>query len=507
MFEFYVIYLRKSRADDPTQSVEEVLEKHETMLQEYAVREFGGRIPEENIYREVVSGESIEERVEIQKVLARIEDPKIKGVLVVEPQRLSRGDLEDCGKLISDFRYTRTQVVTPMMTYNLENKMERKFFQDELLRGRDYLEYTKEILMRGRIAAIKRGCYISQNPPFGYSRVKIGKDHTLEINEAEAEVVRLIFDWYANEGLSPGMIARKLNDMNVPSGRCAGWSKEAVRRIVRNKHYIGLVTFNNRKAVTTIENGEKVIRHLLQPEEEVIVAEGKHQAIIDLAVWEKAQNRVASNPRVKHTHELKNPFSGVVKCSKCGKTLHLAAYKNTENRFQCRTVDGECFKTIKFSVLENAVIAALELAELPALKLKVKNGDGDALKIQQRLVGNLEKQLTELLAQEEKQFEFLETGLYTPDVFEKRHTALRHKLEDCREQLYKAKASMPKSVDYAEKVVLLESAVAILKDKDATPLEKNKILKAIVQEIKYYGPPRGTPRGQSPITLEVFLRL
>jgi NAD(P)-dependent dehydrogenase (short-subunit alcohol dehydrogenase family) len=33
-----------------------------------------------------------------------------------------------------------------MITYDLEKKMERKFFQDELLRGRDYLEYTKEIL-------------------------------------------------------------------------------------------------------------------------------------------------------------------------------------------------------------------------------------------------------------------------------------------------------------------------------------------------------------------------
>ena len=160
LWDCYLIYLRKSRQDDPNETVEEVLSKHETILQEYAMRELGGKIPDENIYREVVSGESIDDREEIKKVLARIEDQRVKGVLVIEPSRLSRGDLIDCGRLINDFRYTQTLIATPYMTYNLENKMERKFFQDELLRGRDYLEYTKEILRRGREAAIKRGCYI-----------------------------------------------------------------------------------------------------------------------------------------------------------------------------------------------------------------------------------------------------------------------------------------------------------------------------------------------------------
>ena len=80
LWEQYIIYLRKSRQDDPRETVEEVLAKHEAMLQEYALREFGHKIPEENIYREVVSGESIESREEMKKVLARIEDPNIKGV-------------------------------------------------------------------------------------------------------------------------------------------------------------------------------------------------------------------------------------------------------------------------------------------------------------------------------------------------------------------------------------------------------------------------------------------
>ena len=86
----HLMYLRKSRQDDPSETVEEVLAKHENILQEYSIRELGGRIPEEQIYREVVSGESIDDREEIKKILARIEDSRIKGVLVIEPSRLSR---------------------------------------------------------------------------------------------------------------------------------------------------------------------------------------------------------------------------------------------------------------------------------------------------------------------------------------------------------------------------------------------------------------------------------
>ena len=65
--KIWLMYLRKSRQDDPEQTVEEVLSKHEAILQEWAKRELGHEIPEDCIYREIVSGgESIEDREEIQ---------------------------------------------------------------------------------------------------------------------------------------------------------------------------------------------------------------------------------------------------------------------------------------------------------------------------------------------------------------------------------------------------------------------------------------------------------
>ena len=143
---------------------------------EYSVKTFGETIPEENIYREIVSGETISDRPVINTLIRKIQTENIAGVLVVEPQRLSRGDLHDCGTIIRAFQYTNTLVITPPKTYNLSEKYDRKFFEMELMRGNDYLEYVKEILMRGRIASAKEGNYIGSVPPYGYSNEKSGKN-------------------------------------------------------------------------------------------------------------------------------------------------------------------------------------------------------------------------------------------------------------------------------------------------------------------------------------------
>ena len=509
-WEQYIIYLRKSRQDDPRETVEEVLAKHETMLQEYAVREFGAKIPEGNIYREVVSGESIAEREEIKEVLARITDPNIKGVLVVEPSRLSRGDLRDCGYLIDALRYSKTQVVTPYMTYDLENKMERKFFQDELLRGNDYLEYTKEILWRGRVAAAKRGCYITGGPaPFGYKKVKDGKDWILEIDPEKAEIVRQIFNWYTKDNLCPGEIGRKLMAMGIKSpGGKTEWKDNTVRKILSNDHYRGLIVFNRVKDVIFIdENGEKVKRKVKQQPEDIIIAKGKHPAIIDEETFEHARERVTPKPKNKERLELKNVFSGLLYCGKCGKTMQRVYNNMLKPRLVCRNEKPRCFKSAPEQEIIDAVIHGLEFGELPAMKLRVENDDGNAIKIQERLIAKLNAQLKEFEKQAEKLLDFVETGIYTPEIFKQRYTALESKMNVCREEIEKAKSAMPKSIDYQERAATLEKAISLLKDKDASPREVNNVLKSVLERIEYHGKPSSElGYGETSFSLKFVLR-
>lgn len=509
--QIWLMYLRKSRQDDPNETVEEVLAKHEAILQEWARRELGREIPEDCIYREVVSGgESIEEREEMRKVLARMEDPNVAGVLVVDPQRLTRGELEDCGRLISTLRYTSTLVATVNDLYDLESKRERKYFEAELMRGREYLDYAKETLLRGRIAAVKRGCYISAHALYGYRKIVIGKDHTLEPDE-NADIVRMIFDLYVNQDLTFYQIACRLNEMGAKPQKGEQWTKSTIRWMLRNVHYDGKVCFNRVKRITSMENGEKVTRSLMQPLEEIIIAEGKHPALVDHETFVKAQEKINANIPAKKGFPLRNPFAGILYCTKCGKAIAQHPYKKAEPRFECRT-RPKCYKSVKMSELENAVTAALECSELPALQAKWKSGEGNSVAIQKKLLEGLEKEMVNYRQQEEKQYEFLETGRYTPDVFDKRNAVLRQKMEDCQERIYKAKATMPKEVNYAEKIVLLKDAIAGMKDDNIPAEEKNRLLKAIVKRIEFSGQApadkaKGYKKGENDYKLRIVLRL
>lgn len=481
--QIWLMYLRKSRQDNPDESVSEVLAKHENILQEWAKRELGYAIPEDCIYREVVSGESLAERVEAQKLLNRIEDPRVVGIIVVEPQRLSRGDLEDCGHLISTLRYTKTLVATPMMTYDMENKMERRFFQDELMRGRDYLEYTKEILLRGRIAAVKRGLFIGREAPYGYNKIVIGKDHTLEPNE-NADIVRLVFDLYTNHSKTYYQIACHLNDLKIPSPRGGIWCRDTIRKMLMNDHYTGKVTFNKIKHTTMVENGVRITKKISQPKEEIIIVEGKHPAIIDNETFRKAQDRLRKNPSTKRDFVLQNPFAGIMYCAGCGRAITRHPYKLAGLRLECRS-RPKCYKSAKYDDVEQAVIIALEESELPTLQAKLRNGDGNSIAIQKKLLERLEKQMVEFRQQEEKQYDLLETGVYTQDRFEQRNAALRKKIDECQEKIYETKATMPHQVDYAERVVSLEKAIAALKNPEVSAEVKNRLLKSVVEKIEF----------------------
>ena len=500
----YLMYLRKSRADNPDESVEEVLAKHEKLLQDYFMRELGNTIPEDCIYREVVSGgENISDREEMRKVLAKIERGDICGVACADPQRLSRGSLTDCDLLIDTFRYSRTLVVTPVMVYDLENKMERRFFQDELMRGRDFLDYLKEVMYRGRYQSAARGNVVG-SPPYGYSKVKIGKDWTLEPNE-NADIVRMIFNWYVKDCWTPKQIAEELNRMMIPPSKGKEWVKESVLVLLKNVHYDGKVVFGRKKQTVVFENGKKVTKRLKQQPEDVLIVEGKHPAIIEHEIFELAQERIAGRGYMapKTRRPLSNPFAGLLTCPICG---YAMTYHTTNNGFHSFNCKKYCSKVIKYSVLVNAVKTALLIEHLPELEAKLKNGDGDAITIQQQIIDRLEKQMADLKKQEAKQYDLLETGIYTNEVFLERNAALRDKITSCFTQLAEAKQNLPKSVDYAKKVRTLKEAVAALDDDTATIEQKNRLLKAVIKKIEYTSD-KNQPKGTNDFKLRIDLNI
>ena len=499
----YLMYLRKSRADNPDESVEEVLAKHEKLLQDYFIRELGHSIPEDCIYREVVSGgEDVSEREEMRKVLAKIEDGDVLGCACADPQRLSRGSLTDCDLIIDKFRFTKTLVITPVMVYDLENKMERRFFQDELMRGRDYLDYVKEVLYRGRYQSAARGNVIGA-PPYGYNKVKIGKDWTLEPNE-HADTVRMIFNWYAKENKSPGQICRELNALMIPPSKGKNWGRESLLRILKNVHYDGKVVFGRKKTTVVFENGKKVKKRIMQQPEDMLIVEGKHPAIIEHELFELTQERLAGRAYLapRTSGELSNPFAGLLRCPICGYAMTYHAGRKHKS-FNCKSY---CSKVLTPRDLTNAVKTSLLTVHLPELQAKLENGDGSSAVIQKQIVDRLEKQMADLKAQEAKQYDLLETGIYTNEVFLERNTALRVKISDCDKLLKEAKKNLPKAVDYEEKIRTLKEAVASLDDDTVSVVQKNILLKAVIKKIEYTSD-KYQPHGVNDFKLRIDLNI
>lgn len=365
-----VMYLRKSRSDAQFETVEEVLERHERQLQDFCMRVYKQTTPEADIFREVVSGETIDDRPEMRKLLALIESGEVASVIVVEPQRLSRGSFGDIDRIVNTFRYSNCKVITPTKSYNLNDKFDRKYFEQELLRGNDYLEYVKEILVRGRIRSTEDGLYTGSGTVFGYDKKKLKKGYTLVPND-DADTVKYIFAKYL-EGMGTTTLAHHLIHLGVKSHTGKPWTQAMVRNVLSNTLYVGLVTWGRRSTKKTMKNGEIVEARPVS--NDYIIAKGLHDPIISQEDFDKVQEMFKSAPvrNIAGNKAVKNPLAGLVKCKFCGSSMSRRAYdKRPVPTLICRTYGCKCVSS-DLDVVENRVIELLH-KELSNYKYYVAN--------------------------------------------------------------------------------------------------------------------------------------
>ena len=491
--EEIIEYLRKSRSDDALLTVEEVLAKHETILDEWSERNVGGKIPEENKLREVVSGETIDDRPEMKRLLKLIESPRIKAVLVVEVQRLSRGDLEDAGRLIKLLRYTNTLVITPQKTYDLRDEYDRDFFERELKRGNEFLEYQKKIMNRGRLLSVQQGNYLGSKPPYGYERTTVIEDKrkcpTLKIKEDEANIVRMIFEWYVNENIGRNTIAKRLDDMGVKPPKGQYWSAAFLKDMLDNAHYIGKVKWNFRKTVQIVEDGEIRKSRPKTNVEEYLIYDGKHEAIISEELFYKAVEKRGKNPKLQKSRELRNPFAGLIFC-KCGRAMSLRTYKRPDgserspSRLVCDSTGhcpcGSCLYTEMIDLVKGILEQCIEDFEV-----RINSNNNDALQYHSKLIKDLEKKLEAL---EEKEIglwdKYSEDGM-PKAIFDKLNEKVLKEKDDVSTALCNARESMPDPVNYEEKLHRYKEALVTLLDDDKPARLKNKHLKDCIERIEY----------------------
>lgn len=488
-----IMYLRKSRADDPLLSVEEVVQNHEKILDEWAERYLGGRIPEENKFREVVSAETLSERKEVLKVLRMIESPKWRAVLIADVARLSRGDLETAGRLINLLRYSNTLVITPNKIYNLQDEDDRNAFERQLKSGNEFLEYQKKIMKRGTDLAVSLGYYATSIAPYGYDRVVImdgrRKRYTLTPN-ANAEAMYIAFDLMYNQRMGVINICHQLDRLGFKPPKKEHWSPSTLRNMLQNPHYIGKTYNDNRSEITIVKDGEVKKMRRRKKVGEYELFEGKHPAIVPEEWFWGVQEMFGKIARKKPDTKLVNPLAGLVWC-KCGRAMTYRTYKyhNVQPRLLCidqtHCHTGSC----TYQELEDMVVEVLK-QNIKDIEITIKNNNQDVVKKQEKLIKSLEKKKQELDAKELAQWE----AQANPDPNQRMPAhifkALNEKLLDeknrVEEALSNARKAMPMPNEAKEKLAKFKDALEALLDPKVNAEKKSKLLKGCINKIIYH---------------------
>lgn len=511
-----VKYLRKSRSDDPLLSIEEVLAKHEQQISEWLgqVLPDCGAIPEEHIFREVVSGETLDGRPKMMALLRLVEDPKIKAIVCKEPSRLSRGDLQDIGYLVKILRYTNTLVLTPHGSYDLRDDRDREQFERELMRGNDYLEYQKKIMMDGRLLAVKNGQYIGMRAPYGYKKIAYKENgrtcRTLEPHPDEAPVVKRVFELYA-QGTGATKICSMLDDEHIKPMDGDSWSPNSIREMLLNQHYLGKVRWNYKRNEKSVKDGEIVKSRVIA--QDYLIFEGKHPALISQEVWDKVQAIRGTLP--KHTKKagLKSPLARVLYCT-CGKAMvYRQAMRKREylgvprvgcSNHRCPSQNGTAILT----EVVDEVIRVLQEA-INDFELQIDAGVDNSADLHRETVERLEKRLGQLRDLEIKQWDEKMRGKIPDHVFDALNARTVAEIAEVNQALCEAKDATPVHIDLQEKLSTFYAALNALQDPDAPIEEQNKLLRACIERIVYSRPKlaQGKGKNKPPFKLEFTLRV
>lgn len=491
------IYLRKSRADAEAEArgEGETLARHEKVLLELSKKL---NIEVTKIYREIVSGETVAARPVMQQLLSDVEQGMWSSVLVMEIERLARGDTIDQGIVAQTFKYSNTKIVTPTKIYDPNNEFDEEYFEFGLFMSRREYKTINRRLQSGRIESVKEGKYLGNKPPYGYIRKKLEKQkgYTLIPHPEQSNIVRLIFDLYTRQQrIGVSLIVRQLNEMKIPTANGGPWVPSTIQSILYNPVYIGKIRWNARPAVKKMKNGELIRERPRAKKKDILVVDGLHQPVIDIKTWESAQKYLSENKitPVPRQLKIKNPLSGLVVCGICGRKMVRRPYTNGQSDTLMCAITACKNVSSSLCVVENMILDALK-KQLNTYRLEVKNIEIN--NVQSRLeidliqnsIITLDKDFEVLKKQSDSLHDLLEQGIYNTDMFLDRSKVIRDKKETNRKEkeLLEKKLNQHNQYNDAQKnfIPKIENLLKVYKMiKD--PADKNKVLKEVIEKVTY----------------------
>lgn len=521
----YCAYLRKSRADRDAElrGEADVLSRHRAMLEEHAAR---NGIKISRFYQEVVSGDTIQDRPQMQQLLRDVESGMWNGVLVVEVERLARGNTRDQGQVADAFKYSNTKIITPLKTYDPNDEFDEEYFEFGLYMSRREYKTINRRLQRGRIASLMEGKFIGSTAPYGWRKVKLPhqKGYTLEPDPVTSPILQDMYEW-SDTGvleadgnyhrLGPEAIARRLDSLGIEPPIGKKWSKASVTDILANEINCGYVFFGKHKYVKSSVDGHVETHRVTNPD--YLRVKGLHPALIPEDRFKRANSPRRDNnwSAVPMNKVLQNPLSGIVYCKKCGRMMtRLApsprnpyATLKCPNRY-CDNISSPLF------LVENQVLGFLRdwlnTYELNRKIITVIPISSEINGTKEQL-HKIDSELSVIKGQINRTYDLLEQEIYTVDIFNARLQTLK----DSAAQLDKQRTDLEsrlQSLDTLrqERELFVPKIHKLLDHYEENSAEaNNQILKEVLEKITYQKdePNRKGHLHNANFMLEIYPRL
>ena len=455
--ERYLKYLRKSRMDTDFDevSVEETLNRHRKILESFCKER---RLNVVETLEEVVSGESLSSRPKMLRLLELVNTGMYAGVVCIDIERLSRGSSLESGYIMQVLQANNCKIITPSKIYDLQNESDEQFTDMKFMFSRYELKTITKRLVRGRNQSASEGKFLGSVAPYGYRIYKLPgiKGNSLRIEPSEAEIVRLVFDMYGEQGIGYNTIAYQLNEMHVPS-QTGTWGQTSITNILNNEVYLGMIRWKHEPTKRIVKDGMLAKKRVTSKDYELY--EGLHEPIITQEQWDqvKAKQRERNHASVHKDKKLMNPFATILFCEKCGAVMKRnvpAKSQNTSPWYRCPTRGCDC-RTIKCDFVEDAVIEAMEkwLAEYT---IKIETEQRPQTDPTKTALSFVRDQLVELQMQQDKICEYLEKGVYTVEMFTKRNDTLTREIQKQRaaeSDLLKKQSSQSETKSAEEEII------------------------------------------------------
>lgn len=504
MVDQYCLYLRKSRKDVEAEKKGEgaTLKRHERALFELAKRQ---KLNITHVFREIVSGETLKARPQMQELLAQVEKGMWNGVLVVEVERLTRGALSDQDIISKTFTYSKTLIITPFKTYDLTNRNDAEYLKFGLFMSNQEYTTINRRQQDGRNLSVIEGKYPGNKAPYGYRRKKLEntKGWTLEECKEEADIVRMIFDLYVNgelqedgsyKHLGVSLIVRRLNQLNIKPKKSGVWVVASVRDMLTNPAYVGKLRWNWRATKKSMVDGIEKKSRPRAKNEDYILVDGLHIGIIDEDTFNKAQEIMKTNPAppVGERNTIKNPLAGLVVCGKCGRNMIRRSYSNRTSADSLVCAIPECDNvSVHLHYVEKAILIWLEdwLEEYKLeYKMDAKPRKNTGLEVKRKALDKITDELEAIKVQQGSLHDLLERGVYDANTFLARTRELGERKEKAIEDFNILESDIKREetrefgrTDIIPKVQNILKVYHTLK----TPAAKNDLLKEILEKVVY----------------------